>query len=642
MTNPRTDRRPLAGALCGLALLGLVVAAYVPALRGGFVWDDDAYVTENTTLRSLDGLRDIWLHPTATPQYYPLVHTSYWLEYRLWGLHPLGYHLVNVLLHGLSAVLLWTLLRRLGVPGAWLAAAIFALHPVHVESVAWITERKNVLSGAFYLAAMLAWLRFDGPWEPGKAAPRNWSAYGWAVALYVCALLSKTVTLSFPAAVLLLIWWRKGELRRRDVLPVAPLILLGLGLGSLTLWLETYHVGTRYFEWDLSIVERFLLAARAAWFYAAKLAFPVRLMFFYPRWNVDASVAWQYLFPIAAVAVPGALWLLRRRIGRSPLVAVLFFCGTLTPALGFVNVYPMRFSYVADHFQYLASIGLTTLFAAAGTRAMRRLAPGSGPRSALRRAAAALLLCALGALTWRQAHVYRDLETLWTRTLAANPSAWLAHYNLGRLLAQRGDSAAAIEHYRVAIALRPDYFEAHHNLGLELMQQGRLMEAMAHFDESIRLRPEQPEAHNTLGLLLLAAGRNEEAIERFRLALRYDPGYWRAEMNLGLAWERLGDPERAAAHYARALDRAPGSAEPRVRYAALLAGSGRLDAAIEQLEQAIRLDPRDPDTHCALGDLLLRQKRTADAIRAYRAALAIDSNRECALRALDRHGTTSP
>jgi tetratricopeptide (TPR) repeat protein len=624
-------------ALPALLILLALLAAYAPALRGGFVWDDDAYVTANETLRSLDGLRQIWLDPAATPQYYPLVHTTYWVEYHLWGLHPLGYHLVNVLLHGLGAVLLWTLLRRLEVPGAWLAAAIFALHPVHVESVAWITERKNVLSGVFYLAALLAYLRFEGHGRRATGEQRDRRFYVLLVVLYGCALLSKTVTFSLPAAILLLIWWKKGRLEWRDAIPVAPLIPIGVAMGSLTLWMETHHVGTRFYEWDLSVVDRILIAGRAIWFYAAKLAFPFELLFFYPRWRIDASVWWQYLYPLAAVVVILTLWFLRARIGRSALVAVLFFCGTLTPALGFFNVYPMRFSFVADHFQYLASIGLTTLFAAWVAVTTERLGRRfENARVALRTVPAVVIVLALGLLTWRQAHVYRDIETLWRRTLAGNPAAWLAHYNLAGLLAERGDSDEAIEHYRDAINIRPDYFEAHHNLGLELMSQGRTLEAMAHYNESIRIRPEQPEAHNTLGMLLLAAGETEDAVERFHLALRYDPGYWRAHLNMGLAMETLGDRPRADLHYARALEVAPDSADVRTRYGAVLARGGRLHEALEQLAVSLRLDPDNPETHCVKGDTLLLQNRTQEAIDAYRAALRIDESYERAVAALAR------
>ena len=345
----------------------------MPALRGGFNWDDDAYVTNNLTLRSVHGLSQIWGQLTATPQYYPLVFTSFWLEYHLWGLNPLGYHVVNVLLHALAAMLLWRVLVRLQLPGAWLAAGIFALHPVAVESVAWVTERKNVLSAVFYFAAALAYLRWrdDGTTTTGLRATSSWRSlvlYLLSLALFICALFSKTVTASLPAALLLVIWWKHGRIAGRDVWPLLPFFVAGAALGLVTSWLERTHVGANGPEWALSFFDRCLIAGRALWFYAGKLFWPANLTFIYPRWQIDPGIWWQWLFPAAAIALVMILWSLRGRIGRGPLVAVLFFAGTLLPALGFANVYPMRYSFVADHFQYLASVGLIVLAAAGLTK----------------------------------------------------------------------------------------------------------------------------------------------------------------------------------------------------------------------------------------------------------------------------------
>lgn len=344
--------------LPGLLLAVSVFIAYQPVLRGGFIWDDDDYVTNNWTLHDFNGLKHIWFDTQATPQYYPLVHTTFWLEYHAWKLNPVGYHVVNVLLHALGSILLWRVLKRLELPGAWLAAAVFALHPVNVESVAWITERKNVLSAVFFFAAAWAYLRFAGESEGKK---RRWSWWLAALCLFVCALLSKTVACSLPAVLLLVRWWKKKRLQAGDVLPMVPFFIAGLWLGLQTARLEEHHVGASGAEWSFSLGERCLIAGRALWFYAGKLVWPVKLTFVYPRWQMDAGIWWQWLFPAAALAIVATLWFARKRIGRGPLVAVLVFAGALFPALGFVNVYPMRFSFVADHFQYLASIGIIVL-----------------------------------------------------------------------------------------------------------------------------------------------------------------------------------------------------------------------------------------------------------------------------------------
>ena len=358
-----------------LALLIFLASmiAYLPAMGGGFIWDDNDYVTENPTLRDVAGLREIWLDPSATPQYYPLVHSSFWIEYQLWGLNPTGYHVVNVLIHILNALLLWRVLTRFSVPVAWFAALVFAIHPVHVESVAWITERKNVLSGFFYLSAVLCFLNFDDFTKLHVQEARR--RYGWYVAAHVCfiaALFSKTVASTLPAALLVMIWWKRGKITLRNIVALLPMFAIGVFMGLFTVRLEKEQVGAQGIDWELSLIERLLIAGRAIWFYAGKLVWPFELIFTYPRWNIDHNQAWQYVFPAGVLAVLVGLWMTRNRIGRGPLAAVCFFCGTLFPALGFFDVYPMIFSFVADHFQYMASIGVIVLVVATANELMLR------------------------------------------------------------------------------------------------------------------------------------------------------------------------------------------------------------------------------------------------------------------------------
>ena len=341
--------------LFAAALVLAVLFVYQPAWHGGFIWDDDAHVTR-PELRSWHGLYRIWFDLGATQQYYPLLHSAFWLEHKLWGDATLGYHLVNILLHATAAVLVALILRRLAIPGAYLAAAIFALHPVQVESVAWITELKNTLSAVFYLGAMLVYLRFD--------QTRKTPLYWWALGLFVLGLLSKTVTATLPAALLVIFWWRQGRLSwRRDVVPLLPFFGLGAAAGVLTAWVERKLIGAEGAAFELTIIERCLIAGRAIWFYLGKLVWPAELIFIYPRWHVSQAIWWQYLFPAAALLLLAVLWGLRRR-WRGPLAGLLFFVGTLLPVLGFCNVYPFIYSFVADHFQYLASLGMITLASA--------------------------------------------------------------------------------------------------------------------------------------------------------------------------------------------------------------------------------------------------------------------------------------
>jgi len=628
----------------GLILLLAVLTAYVPAIRAGFVWDDEHYVTENATLRSFDGLRAIWLEPRATPQYYPLVHTSYWLEYRLWGLTPLGYHLVNVLLHATSAILLWRLLRRIGVPGAWLAAAVFALHPVHVESVAWITERKNTLSTAFYLLAALAYVRFARIDHDSPDAPRRWAWYPSALVLFLFALLSKTVTCSFPAAALLVIGYKRGRIRLADVTPLIPFFVLGLVLGLNTAWLEQQHVGAQGQEWALSFVDRCLIAARALWFYLGKLAWPAHLTFTYPRWHIDSSVWWQYLYPAAALVLVASLWLVRRRLGLGPLVAALFFGGTLLPALGFVDVYPMRFSFVADHFQYLASIGPIALFAAAMTKLARSAQERIGPSqpkspsgSALagcRWAAPGLILIVLATLTWRQSRSYKNLETLWRDTLASNPSAWMAHYNLGNLLQARGDTDPAIEHYQRATQIKPDFAEGHYNLGVALRSTGRLSDAVEQFRKALQIDPRHADAHNNLGAALSEQGMYEEAIGHLTTALKIRPDDVVTLSNLASVMLQVDRTDEAARIYRAALAIDPDNADLHADLARALDRLGAVEDAVQQYQRSLHIAPNRVQTRLDLAALLLRRRRTESALRQYQLVLQMDPENVAAHNAL--------
>jgi len=614
------------------ALLALVIAAYIPAIMGGFVWDDDDYVTRNPTLRDSGGLQRIWFDIGAVPQYYPLVHTSFWLEFHLWSLWPLGYHLVNVLLHGCSAILLWRVLLRLGVRGAWLAAAVFALHPVQVESVAWVTERKNVLSGLFYLSALLAYVRFLGL-ERGGFGPSQGRRWYWlALVLFLCALLSKTVACSLPAAILLLLWWKRSRLRLNDVLLLVPFFVLGAALGLTTAWMEQHYVGAQGAEWALSWLDRCLIAGRALWFYVGKLVWPARLAFIYPRWQIDSSL-WQYCYPLAAVALVVCLWVLRRRIGRAPLVAVLYFGGTLGPALGFIDVYPMRFSFVADHFPYMASIGLLTLMVGLLTTGLDRLARAGGGRQVrspaglgmhvVRLAVPAALLGVLAVLTWRQGGIYKNPETLWRDTIAKNPSAWLAQYNLGVTLDKQGRIAEAISHYRQALEIKPDHAPAHINWGLALSRQGKVEEAIAHYGAAIQIWPHEPSTYNNLGLALAQQGKSRQAIDQYYKALQLNADFYAARYNLAVAFRKTGNIEQAKAHYTEALRIKPDSEHAHNDLGSILARQGRFDEAITHFLEVLRINPNQAQAHNNLANALLQQGNASQAMTHYYQAIRI-------------------
>jgi tetratricopeptide (TPR) repeat protein len=569
-TVPRPAGWPWETLLPATALAAMVLIAYAPAVGAGFIWDDEAYVTANRTLRSVDGLRQIWFEPVSIPQYYPLVHTAFWIEYHLWGPNASAFHVINILLHATSAILVWRLLVRLRVPGAWLGAALFAVHPIAVESVAWVTERKNVLSLTLALAALLAYLRFQPAEDRGAAqdaqesrSPESaWRWYWLAFALFLAALLSKTVVASLPAVLLVIYWWKRGRLTWADVLPLVPFFLVGAGLGGVTAWLEIHRVGAVGDEWPHGIVERTLIAGRAVWFYARKLAWPQPLIFFYPRFSIDTSVWWQYLFPAAAVGLLSALWLARGRIGRGPFAAALIFGGVLFPALGFFNVYPFRFSYVANHFAYHASIALMAVAAAAGALVARRLATDSRRIAVL---AAAIVLIGVALVTGREASTYHSPETLYRATIERNPESAISYANLALYLNDLGRYDEALEMARTAVRVGPREAAAHNNLGMVLLslgnrdgfKAGQIEEAEEHLNDCLEINSKYAPAFSNLAYIMIKSRRYEEAISYFARSLEADPRDVRALYGMGMVLEATGKRAEAVDYYARALEQNP-------------------------------------------------------------------------------------
>jgi len=603
---PSIDELPVWIPAAVIVLLTLL--AYSAVWSAGFIWDDDKYVFQNSTLHDLHGLSRIWFEVGAVPQYYPLVHTTFWLEYHLWGLHPAGYHIDNVLLHALGAVLLGLLLRELRLPGAWLVAGLFALHPINVESVAWITERKNVLCGVFYFAAALAWFRFK-PVTDAVTGPRRW--YYLSLLFFVLALFSKTVACSLPVALLLVIWWKRGKIEAREFWPLVPFFAVGFALGMLTSWMEKHQVGAEGIDWNLTPGQRCLIAGRALWFYAGKLAWPVNFTFIYPRWNVATAVLWQWLFPLAAVAMAGALWIYRNRVGRGPLAALLFFAVTLFPALGFVNVYPMLFSFVADHFQYLSGIGLLILFAAAVDRFAKRW----------ERTLLFLLPVVLVFLTWRQTLAYHDIDTLWRDTLRKNPGCWLAEYDLGADLVQRGNLAEAGEHLNRALQLEPQQPLIHYNLGLLLTRQGRYEEAVGEYQTALKINPDSAQVHNGLGNALARLNRLDEAAEQFQIAIKLDPQFIEARNNLGLAMIQQNQLDEGIALLQRAVQQQPDDALAHFSLGQAFAAKNDFTQAVAEYELALQYQPDFGDAHNELGVALARLNRFSEAAEHFRLAL---------------------
>lgn len=536
----------------GWLLLLAVVLAYLPVWQAGFIWDDDRYVTQNRLLGTPEGLWRIWFSQDAPSQYVPLTYTLFWIEHAMWGLWAAGYHWVNVLLHAANAWLLWRLLKKLAVPGAWLAAALFALHPVQVESVAWISERKNVLSLFFMLLSARAWVDFIE--SPLPAARRS---YRRALFFHALALASKATACLLPAALVCLLWLKGKTLDRRRALQIIPFVLLGVVMGLVAMWWERHHQGTEGPMFGLSLLGRTLVASRAVWFYLGKLFWPVNLTFIYPQWQINPADLQAYVWVLVCVTAL-AVFLSRRRRVDGVGVAAVFYVAMLSPLLGFIMLYTFRYTFVADHYQYVASIGPLTLAAAGLAGLFERIKPR---KSVLAMAAGGALLCILGGLTWAQCGVYHDRGTLWRDTLKKNPACWMAENNLANFLVQQGQNDEALVHYQRALALKPDYADAHYNFGVILLRLGQTDAGVGHLEAALKSEPDHVKAHNNLGIVLFGAGRLDEAVGHFEKALERQPKLTSARINLALA----------------------------------LSQQGHFDQAIGQVQQVLRLNPHDAE-----------------------------------------------
>ena len=566
----------------------------------------------------------MWFQLGATKQYDPLVFTTFWLEHRLWGLDPLGYHAVNIAFHAVNVLLLWALLRRLRVRGSWLAAAVFATHPVFVQSVAWVSELKNVQSAFFGLLCLLAYVRFSIPEE---AAPRSrgvpeWRFYALSLALFAAALASKPTVVSLPVLILLVIFWKRGEVRRADVLAVVPMMAMSFALGVVAIYVERNFARATGAAWEMPILERFLVAARSVWFYVGKLVWPVPLIPNYPRWEVSARVWWQYVPLVAAAVVMAALWLGRKKLGRGPFVAAAGFTALVAPLTGLFTVAHHLYSFVADHFQYHAAPVLLAL-AAAGVASLRtRL--GRRGRVAGIDAACGLLLAVLILLSRRHTQAFLSEKARCLDILSKNPTAWVAMNNLGVALNAEGNPQEAVRWYREALRVRPVYPEAQSNLGVALVAMGDAKGAIRHLEEALSIWPAYANGRNNLGTAREAAGDVPAAIRQYREAVRLDPDHAQARNNLARLLARTGGSEEAIHHHREAVRIRPDWAEAHRDLGTTLASAGRVPEAIASFQEALRLRPGDAASSNGLGMALASSGRLEEATRRFEEAVRAD------------------
>lgn len=591
-------------ALGVVILIMLTWMVYAPTLRAGYIWNDDTFLWNNPYVVANDSPVYFWKLWGADrpPDYFPLTSSMLWVEWHwLWGDNPAGYHAMNVVLHTCSALMLWVVLRRLGVTmlWAWTGAMLFALHPVNVESVAWITERKNTLSLPPLLGAFWCWLNSEESREGNETSPRWYAA---SLVLFTLSLLAKTAGVMLPVVMLLMIWRRRGHVGWQDVRCVVPYFVISAVLGAMTVWYQTqYAIGVEVVRTD-GFFSRLLLAGRAVWFYLWKVLWPVELSFVYPRWSAaEATRVWNWLPLVMLVLLVCVLWWLRfRRWAGATLTALGIYVAMLLPVLGFIDIYFMRYSLVADHWQYFAITAPVSLAACGGEWLWCHSKVCRIPLALC----VAVALSGYGVMTWCEASEYHDSETLWRATIRANPQAWVAYVNLGSDMVAAGRLVEAEHLYRHAVGVAPDNELVHAHLGDLMSAKGDHVNALASFRRALELSPDNPAILVNYGSALAESGRTDEAIAVFLRVLELYPSAAAAHYNLAAAYEKKGDLAGAAREYRYALRHAlrknENLAPIHYNLGQVLMRLKLVDQAIEQFEEAVRLQPNDKDARQSL------------------------------------------
>ena len=602
-----------------LAIVLLTSIFYYPSLTNDFIWDDDDYILNNFSIQHPQGLKDIWFS-YKTPQYYPVVFTSFWIEYHTWGARPLGYHVINLLFHIFNALLIYAILLKLYKTLAFPVALLFALHPVHVETVAWITERKNIYGAFFYLLAVWFYIRFF--------ESKHRRDYALSFLSFVLALLSKSITVTFVVVPLLIRWWQQKRLEKADVFNLIPFGLIGLLAGLNTVYLEIARVGAKGSNWSLPLLGHLVLPGKIILFYITKLVAPFKLMFFYPRWNIDPSNPWQWLPVCLVLALLTLLYIYKEKIGRGALATFFFFTASLFPALGFFNVYPMMYSYVADHFQYIASIGMILFLCGAAEFAFARLVlPRVSLSTKQRQTTLWLTLGAVslifGVHVISYSPVFENRETLFVDVIQKNPQAWMAHNNLGMVYITKGEISKAMDHYRETLKIKPDDCVAHTNMGNIYRDQGLWEKAKTAYETCLQADPTYPTAYNNLGLLYVHSGDLQQAQELFEKAAALDPMANDAHLNLGRLFLQQKRYKESLTHFKKTLEIHPYDKGAYLQMGMLYAQRGETKNAERAFQKVLQIDPNNIHAHNNLGLLYRKENRLPAATDHFRKAVQL-------------------
>jgi tetratricopeptide (TPR) repeat protein len=539
VSSPEFSKRPL---LQLTLIVALTAATFLPTLNNGFIWDDDYHVTENAAVKDPAGLGRIWFTHEMS-QYYPLAITSFWLEHKMWGLQPAGYHAVNVLLHTVNAILFWLILLKLAPRIAFICAILFAVHPIQVETVAWISERKNLLGLLFYFLSFLAFLKFDDS--------RRKSLYALSLGFFLCALLSKPVTASLGAMLLFYGWW-KGHMTRQYAVKILPFLGLGMVAGLHAISLEAIKVGAQGEAWNLAFVERCLLAGRIVWFYLVKTWLPVGdFLFFYPRWDIQASNPFWWTYLITAVAIWAVLFRLRPRIGNTGVILYSAYIVSIAP-MAFINIYPLLYSYVFDHFSYFSVAFLFMMLcgcAVAGKdRALAALPPDK--QDIIKTSLYVLTTVFVILLSFKSFGLtqnYANVNVLWENVIAKNQGSWAAYNNLGSAYIKQGRSDKAIPVLEKAVQLKSDYAQAFNNLGAAYAQAHDFSRAAMNFQKAIELSPRMPSSYCNLADLYAVQDQYDAAAALYSKAIELSPRKTMIYTKLAIVLSLQGRRQEAAA-----------------------------------------------------------------------------------------------
>ena len=614
-SSPASDfpgMRPM--VLRGLLVLAVTFWVYSPAFHGDWLWDDSVLIVDNPLMSDPGGLRKIWIEPGVLKDYYPVTFTLQRLEWQWFGMHRLGYHLVNISLHALSALLVWRLLEKLGVRGAWCGGVLFAVHPVMVESVAWISELKNTLALPPLLLAMLYWIDYDE-----RRSPRD---YRQAMILFAVAMLCKGTEMMLPAVLLLHAWGKRGRISVADGKAVAPFFGVALVLGGLGAWLEHHHAGTLDFV-STGWTERLATVGVQIFFLLSLCVFPVHLLPIYPNALISRPTVLD-LWPWLSLAIlAGLIWQHRHTWGRHVGLGLGFFLLFCAPALGFILMDAEKMIWSMDHLVYVPAIGVIGLAAAGLDWAEARV---SRTARGLVAALASLLLAVLAVGSHAYAGLFGHAEALWTYAAKENPADWMVYTNLGAALADQGRFFEAVPLYQKSIALNPRYPESHYALAVANDHLGHDEQAIIEYKETLERDPNLIQAYEDLGNALGKAHRYEEAIASFEEAVRINSGVATDHFSLGTLYAEVHRYADAADQFAQAVQLDASQAKYHDALANVLLNLNRLPEAAAELNEVIQLDPGNEKAHSDLGVSLARMRRIPEATQEFQTALQINAS----------------